>query len=470
MIEAGELSIFTAAAQAPDQLAILTRDRALTFADAAALVGTASSAPPLQGQSATPPGPSLGFSLASSIGPATATDLPVSAHPLLAERTVATIIAIYAALERREPLGLIHPQQSASIRDLGREALRRHRVPIDTAVVLFTSGTTARPRGVVLSRRALIAAAHAHAGRIPWRRDDRWLVALPLAHAGGLAAVVRCLVARRPVVVLEETAGQAPWPLAVALASSAATLTSLVPAQLSSLLGDESWRPPSALRAVLVGGASCPPSLRRRARDRGVPVRVSYGMTETFGQVATAEAPSDDDTAIGPPLPGVVLRAGTADAPAVIEVRGAMCMTGYLGEPPLLDPHVVSNDDGWIDADGTLHVVGRRDDVIITGGYKVAPLHVEELLRGHGDVLDACVFAVPDPRWGQVIAAVLVVAATFSLDHATLRWAGSLPPQQRPRQISIAEHLPLGANGKVDRIAAAALPRQPVIYPISSKS
>jgi O-succinylbenzoic acid--CoA ligase len=429
-------------------LAVVTRDHQLSFAEAAALAAATACPPP-----ATPGG----------------------AAALSAERTLGTVLAIYAALEQRRPLGLIHPQQPERQRAHAAATLAAHAVPEDTAVVLFTSGSTGTPRGVVLPRRALHAAALAHAAHLPWRDDDRWLVALPLGHAGGLAAIVRCLAARKPIVLVETDAeARPPWPLAGALATSGTTLTSLVPAQLTALLDDEGWRAPAALRALLVGGAATPPSLRRRALARGLPILVTYGMTETFGQVATAlpqapGAPRGDtaaDSAIGPPLPGVTLTAGTAAAPAAIEIRGAVCMSGYLGEPPLPEPRVLTSDDGFLDARGHLHVVGRRDDIIITGGNNVSPLAVEEELRATPGVADACVFAVPDPRWGQLVAAAVVVTAAFTLEAALADWAIRLPPSHRPRALVRVEHLPLGATGKVDRRAAAALPgRQPLAYP-----
>lgn len=444
------LSITAAAREAPERLAIITRDQQITFAQAAARAR-----PIARG----------------AVGLAT---------PILATRSVETVLAVYAALEARQPLGMIHPQQAAATQDYERERLAACAVPDDTAFVIFTSGSTGMPRGVVLPRRTLAAAARAHAHHLPWRDDDRWLVTLPLAHSGGLAAVVRCLAARRPIVLVEE-AGEA-WPLAEALASSATTLTSLVPTQLTALLDDPAWRSPPALRAVLVGGAACPPSLRRRAAERGVPILVTYGMTETFGQVATALADgdaaraalaasdpdrdSDPDTAIGPALLGVTLIAGTRQHPARIEIRGDVCMTGYLGEPALPARHLITNDDGWLDERGHLHVAGRRDDIIITGGANVSPLAVEEELRKTPGVIDACVFALPDERWGQIVAAALVTdPAAFTLDEALAHWS-NLPASQRPRAVHLLARLPQNATGKLDRRALAQLPAPPRLrYP-----
>ncbi len=479
------LSVTSAAAEFPDALAVITEDRQLTFAELAALLEPA--APPVRSpddahsaDDARSPDDAHSADAVRSPddAPALAAAPPLYAAPLSAERTLPTLLAIYAALEQRRPLGLIHPQQPEPLRAHAAAALAAHAVPAGTAVVLFTSGSTSAPKGVVLSRRALHAAALAHAAQFPWRPEDRWLVALPLAHSGGLAAVIRCLVARKPLVLVETSGPQVgpqpgpqarpQWPLAEALAASATTWTSLVPTQLTALLDDETWQPPPSLRGVLVGGAACPPSLRRRALARGLPILVTYGMTETFGQVATATAPHDDASAIGPPLPGIAITAGTAAAPARIELAGAVCMTGYLGEPPLLEPRVATNDDGFLDERGHLHVLGRRDDIIITGGENVSPLAVEEMLRGTPHLVDACVFGLPDPRWGQVIGAALVVSPTFELASAIAHWAQALPPSHRPRAIAFTAQLPLGATGKVDRRAAADLAdRQLLVYPPS---
>ncbi|MBK7538494.1 MAG: AMP-binding protein [Myxococcales bacterium] len=442
------LSISAAAAQHPTRLALITRTARLTFADAAAKVAELLDRAPAPASSPT------------------ASASPLHAAPLSAERTPGTVLQLWAALEAGRPLGLLHPQQSARARQLAQDALTAHPVPADAAVVLFTSGTTGSPRGVVHRRASLLAAASAHAQRLPWRDDDLTLVTLSLAAAGGLAALVRSLVARRPVALVEE---HERWPLPQALAESCATQVSLVPAQLWDLLSDERFTAPPALRAILLGGAPCPAVLRARAWQRGVPLLVTYGMTETLGQVATAHldvAPDSDATAIGPPLPGITVRAGTQDAPAQIEIEGPTCMAGYLGEPLLPAPRLVTRDLGWLDARGVLHVLGRADELIITGGHKVSPQLLEDELRATAGVLDACVFAVPDDRWGHVVAAALVTAEDFDLPRAAALWRRHLPAHQRPRQVVLLARLPRNANGKVDRAAVAqAAPRLAVPYP-----
>jgi o-succinylbenzoate---CoA ligase len=463
------LSIRAAAAEAPGAPALITREGVISFAEAAQAAALVRF-PDNPASLSLPGGPSAAPSGATSAERSAGTSIGgVWAHPFEAERTVATVLAVYAALEARRPLGMVHPLQPERLQAAQADALAAHRVPEHTAFVLFTSGSTGSPRGVVLSRRAVAAAARAHAAHLPWQGGDRWLVALPLAHSGGLAAVIRCLAARKPIVLVEHDSQRElpPWPLADALTTSAATITSLVPAQLAALLDEGAgarFDPPPALRAILVGGAATAPSLRQRALERGLPILVTYGMTETFGQVATALAPHDAPSAIGPPLPGVTLRAGSRAQPATVEILGPTCMTGYLGEPPLPEPRVVTSDDGFLDELGHLHVVGRRDDIIITGGENVSPLAVEEELRRTPSVRDACVFGVADARWGQLVAAALVVEPSFSITEAIATWS-QLPSSHRPRAIALVAQLPLGATGKVSRRAASLLERQLVTYP-----
>ncbi len=379
-----------------------------------------------------------------------------AARCVLATPSVETIAAVHAALAERRPIALLHPQLPPPELARRRAAVEDARLPPGAAVVLFTSGSTGPARGVVLSRDALDAAADASARHLGWRDGDRWLLALSLAHAGGLAVAIRCLAARRPVALAPDGAG-----LAAQLAGC--TLASLVPAQLAALLDDPAWRPPPRLRALLLGGAAAPPALLAAAAARGGPFLATYGATESFGQLATAPpARAGDPTAPLLPLPGVSLEAGTRGAPAPIRVRGPMLAPCYLDGAPIA-PELVTSDLGFLE-DGALHVVGRADDVIVTGGAKVHPLEVEAVLAATPGVRAACVFGVPDERWGQLVAAAIAAAPGFDLSAAASRWRAALPPPARPRRLAIAAELPLAPTGKPDRRAAARLPHAPVHY------
>lgn len=375
---------------------------------------------------------------------------------VIATPSIDTLAAVHAALAERRPIALLHAALPAPELARRRDAALAAALPADAAAVLFTSGTTGAARGVVLSRDALDAAADASARHLGWRDDDRWLLALSLAHAGGLAIALRCLAARRPVVLA--TGGAE---LAARLAD--ATLASLVPAQLAALLDDPAWRPPPRLRALLLGGAAAPPALLAAAAARGVPFLATYGMTESLGQIATA-APdrAGDPEAPLVALPGVSLAAGARGAPAPIRVRGPMLAPRYLDGAPIA-PELVTADLGFVEG-GALHVTGRADDVIVTGGAKVHPLEIEAVLAATPGVRAACVFAVPDERWGQLVGAALATAPGFELAAAAARWRAALPPPARPRRVALVAELPLGPTGKPDRRAAARLPHAPIRY------
>jgi O-succinylbenzoic acid--CoA ligase len=420
-----ELSILEAARAVPDRVAIETASRSLTFAACAKAI-EAGPAPP---------------------------------RAIIATPSLETVLAVHAALAAHRPIALLHHRLAADEAVRQRAVVEHATLPADAAVILFTSGSTGAARGVVLSRAALVAAAHASAHHLGWCDDDRWLLALSLAHAGGLSIVIRCLAARRPIVLCDRDF--APGHVAEQLAR--ATLASLVPTQLAALLDDPTWRPPAGLRAVLLGGAAAPLALLERAAGRAVPFLTTYGMTETLGQLATAPLDrAGDPRAPLVPLPGVTLAAGTAGAPAPIVVRGPMLATRYLGGAPIA-PAFTTADLGSLEG-GVLHVAGRSDDVIITGGENVHPSAIEAVLAATPGVRAACAFGVPDERWGQVVAAALVVDPAFDASATAAHWHAALPAHARPRRLAICAALPLRPSGKVDRHAAAALPTSVVDY------
>ena len=367
---------------------------------------------------------------------------------VVATRAHPTIDRIHAALAKRRPLALLDPNHATAELDRQR-ALLETTLPDDTAFVLFTSGSTSAPRGVVLSRRAVEAAADSSAKHLGWRDDDRWLLALSLAHTGGLAVVVRCRLAGKPIVLAGDD---------LARSLTEATLASLVPTQLASLLDDPSWRPPPHLRAVLLGGAGAPSSLLEAAAARGVPFLTTYGMTETFGQVATASlSRAGDPQALPVPLAGVVI-----DASPQIRVGGPMLATCYLDGTPIA-PVFTTADLGELVPDG-LRVIGRVDDVIITGGDNIHPAEVEAVLAATAGVRAACAFGLPDARWGAIVGAAIVADASFALDAARVYWYDTLPARARPRRIAIVDELPRLPSGKIDRRTASTIATQPLDY------
>lgn len=326
---------------------------------------------------------------------------------------------------------------------------------------LATSGSSGAPRVAVLGRDAFIASAAASAANLGWHAADRWLLCLPLAHVGGLSVVTRCLLARRAIVLVPPREGGGSIErLASALTECQPTLVSLVPTQLHGLLELEPpLRLPSSVRALLTGGAAASPRLLRACADRGWPVLTSYGLTEACSQVATQRPGSTNrgELGVGRPLPGVGVRLDDG----VICISGPTLFSGYLGAPedPDRDPctELRTRDLGRFDADGNLHLLGRVDDLIITGGENVAPWEVEAVLERCAGVLEACVFGVADPKWGHVVAAGLRTrgAARSILDAAHKECQRRLAVFKRPRLYACTDSFLHGPTGKLDRRATA---------------
>ncbi|MGI5125899.1 o-succinylbenzoate--CoA ligase [Pseudonocardia sp. CA-107938] len=317
------------------------------------------------------------------------------------------------------------------------------------ALVIATSGSTGRPRHVLLSAAALRASAQATAARLGG--PGRWLLALPAEHVAGAQVIVRSLLAGHPPAVLDLRPGFRPDAFAAAVAQLPAgrRYTSLVPTQLARIL-DDGGAGLDALRsfdAVLIGGAALPAPLRAQAGAAGVRVVTTYGMSETAGGCVYDGTPLDGVT--------VELEGGR------IVLGGPTLADGYLGLPEetatvFRDGRFRTSDLGRM-VDGRLEVLGRLDDVIVTGGEKVAPAAVEAVLTAQPGIRAACVVGVPDAEWGQVVAAALVVAPGADPAAAVAAVQASLGRAGVPRRVRTVAGIPQRGIGKPDRAAVAAL-------------
>ncbi|MGD9527218.1 AMP-binding protein [Pseudonocardia sp.] len=326
-----------------------------------------------------------------------------------------------------------------------------------TAAVLATSGSTGEPKLVALPAAALRASALATRARLGG--PARWLLALPAEHVAGLQVIVRALLAGAAPVVQDLRGGFRPDGFAAAAArlGPGPRCTSLVPTQLLRLL-DDGGPALTALRgfsAVLVGGAALDPPLRARAEAAGVPLVATYGMTETSGGCVYDGVPLDGVRI------GLVDERGSPDdaqgPTGRITVAGATLASGYLGDPAataaaFADGRFRTGDLGRWGSDGRLEVLGRADDVIVTGGENVAPAAVERILAAQPGVRAACVVGVPDVEWGQVVVAA-VVRDVPAADDRRLRDAvrESLGRAAVPRRLLDLPDLPLRGIGKPDR-------------------
>ncbi|HEX3157879.1 MAG TPA: o-succinylbenzoate--CoA ligase [Gemmatimonadaceae bacterium] len=359
--------------------------------------------------------------------------------------------------------------------------------PETVVAIVYTSGTTGQPKGAMLTVGNFWWSAVGSALNLGTHADDRWLVCLPLFHVGGLSILLRATIYGIAAIVHD---GFDAATVNRALDTERVSIVSLVAVMLQRLLDERGDRPyPPSLRCALLGGGPAPRALLERCARAGIPVVQTYGLTETASQVATL-APEDALRklgAAGRPLYPNALRVVTDDGrdarvgeAGEILVRGPVVMAGYAGRPDataraIVDGWLHTGDVGHLDADGYLHVLDRRDDLIVTGGENVYPAEVEAALLAHPWVAEAAVFGVPDDTWGQRVVAVIRLAAGVlaSADAAgeTLRahCRSQLAGYKTPREIRLAtEPLLRTASGKLRRGALRDVVSGPAASPPSS--
>ncbi len=319
--------------------------------------------------------------------------------------------------------------------------------PDRSITLMFTSGTTGEPKPVVHTASNHQAASKAAIAGLDLDRHDRWYVPLGLHHMGGFAPIIRCLPAGIPVI-LSDTTG--PTDLAHRMHITEASVASVVPTMVHRLV-EQNTSVPSSLRCLLVGGAPLSETLYRRAREDGWPIWASYGLTETVGQVATAE-PIDRDRypgTVGRPLPGIEVQiidtAGNDQPPGEV---GRIEIIGETVSPSVIEhDRFVTADIGHSDADGRLWVHGRADTVIQSGGELVHPQRIEAGLIAHPDIEDVAVIGLPDDEWGERVVAAVVGSA----DDLDAWCADRFATHERPKAFIAIEEIPRTASGTVDR-------------------
>lgn len=391
----------------------------------------------------------------SPAGPVTYGDLtgamaaPLPADPQVVvapEGEMADVVDLFRIPGRRQ-LVVLDPTlpEPEHCRRVAAAAAARHR---DAATIVFTSGTTGPARAVRLTTANWQAAVEASAAHLDHRPDDAWLAVMPFHHVGGLSILYRSAYVGARV---RWVPGARAERIATELRSGV-TMASLVPTLLRRVLDADSGNY-SGLKAVLVGGGPIPPGLLEEARDRGLPVLPTYGMTETCAQVATLR-PGSPPRPAAHPLPGIDLAIARDGR---IQVRGAQVSPGYAdGDDRAPGSWFTTPDLGTLEPDGALRVMGRADDVIVTGGENVWPGEVEAALSEHPRIRLAVVVGRPDPEWGERVVAVYEGEPT---DGGELReWLRSrLGPHQLPARIRQVERVPLNPTGKPDRDAVRGL-------------
>ena len=360
------------------------------------------------------------------------------------------ILPLDADLPPERLAGILDAFAPAAVETAGGLSARPGGIPVSeqTAVVIATSGSTGQPKGVELSAPALLHSARASLARVGAAPGERWLLCLPATHIAGVQVLVRSLVAGTAPVI----AGRLD---AAALAGSGCAHVSIVPTQLRRLLGGSGGAVPGAaggpadwagtFTSVLLGGAAAPADLIARAREAGIPVVTTYGMSETCGGCVYDHFPLD----------GVAVTAGDDGR---IRISGPVLFSGYRLRPDLtaaaLDGEwFVTSDLGTTGADGHVTVRGRADDVINTGGEKVVAGEVASVLETCPGVREAVVIGRPDPEWGERVTAVIVPDNSTqppTLDLLSQHVRERLPRYAAPRELVLLDAMPMLPSGKPD--------------------
>jgi acyl-CoA synthetase (AMP-forming)/AMP-acid ligase II len=345
--------------------------------------------------------------------------------------------------------------------------------PDDVADIIFTSGTTGRPKGVLTTHGQNLRCFGVYTKAIGLRRGDRYLIVNPFFHCFGYkAGFLACLMRGAtilPVAIFD------PDCVGELIAAHRITVLPGPPTLLQSLLEQETATDLSSLRLTVTGAAEIPVELIRRLRTRGVfdTVLTAYGLTESSGLVSVSR-PDDPPEVIarwsGQVIDGVEVRIVDdrgeplqAGELGEIMVRGFNVMREYLDDPVATAQAV--DEYGWLhtgdlgiaDAEGRLRIAGRKKDMFIVGGFNAYPAEIEDILLGHNGIARVAVIGVPDDRFGEVGEAFVVPSTGSALDaDEIVAWAKQRMANYKvPRRVHLLDSLPVGATGKVDKLRLA---------------
>jgi O-succinylbenzoic acid--CoA ligase len=329
----------------------------------------------------------------------------------------------------------------------------------EICAIFFTSGTTGEPKPVPLTHDNFFYSAVGSALNLGITSRDNWLLCLPMDHMGGFSILMRSLIYGTAVTLLPSFSAES---LVEGLTDRHITHISLVPTMLARLLQHE-FSVPDSLRAILLGGGPADRDLVAEALQRNLPVLRTYGLTEACSQITTT------------PLDEIDAKLGSSGKPLVFsEVRiadeegsekpagetGEIVIRGKTVTPGYPDDHAHKFEDGWfrtgdsgyMDHEGFLFTLSRKDDVIISGGENILPEEVESALLNNSRIEDVCVFGVPDSEWGEKIVAAIVLPESAAEFHPeNILDAAQLARYKHPKDFIVLDAIPRTSLGKPKR-------------------
>ena len=331
-------------------------------------------------------------------------------------------------------------------------------------VILYTSGTTAKPKGVMLEENQFDANCTGFLEHLHFTPEDKVIVALPLFHSFGNIMALALLRSGATLILLKQFQ---PKTILESIAQHKATILPLVPTIYSFLvqLYARGGYDVSSLRYCISGGASLPEALLKRVEEGlGVTVIEGYGLTETSPVIAVNTMKDGSVPAsVGPILPNVELEIVDEAGKSLkqgevgeIRVRGETVMKGYwkksdaTAETLSADGWLKTGDVATMDADGFVTIVDRVKDMLISGGENVYPAEIENVLLSHEKITDAGVIGIPSAKWGESPLAVIVRAdESISAEDVMAHCVGKLAPFKTVKAVEFVEEIPRNASGKI---------------------
>lgn len=387
-------------------------------------------------------------------------EVPGGVHYLSGGNSISqAVILLAAAAGRCSAVPL-----NARLKLSEREAIHNLFGQIDAppGVFITTSGSQGRPKLLHLTPDALVQHAHAVNSHLLVHEQDVWLACLPFFHVGGMAIVIRCALAGAGLRIVENSTAEL-----VAENLDGVSLVSLVPTTLRRVLAGRNDNLPSSLRAVVLGGGPIPKDLILRCPQ----VLPTYGLTEA-GSMVTCARPNCDEAernSAGPVLSNAQIRivddsdnsvAGETIGRIAVQSSGA-AQAYFRNEKETAltfrEGWIYTEDAGFLDGNGCLHVLGRRDRIIVSGGENIALDEVEAALHSLEIVRDALCVGLEDSEWGQSVAAVIETDSNVNLDSVRDLLRAKLTAHKLPKQLVTVSKLPVLDNGKPDYQTARKL-------------